>query len=68
MAERVSAGQRLLDILAAENRFADREETEGRYQEALTFLPPVALDYFKYPAMGLGTGMDFTMGQGTEMF
>jgi hypothetical protein len=44
-------------ILGIQSRFEDTEETAGRVAEIAVALPPVALSYFDYPAIGLGTGM-----------
>jgi len=45
-------------FIGVQSRFADREETQGRYMDtAVTLLPPLAMAKFKYPAIGIGTGM-----------
>lgn len=41
-----------------QSRFADEQETHGRYvQAAATVLPPLALATYDYPPFGIGTGM-----------
>ena len=44
-------------IQGVEDRFTeDREETRGRFEEALQYLPPLAILFTDYPVLGLGTG------------
>lgn len=45
-------------MLGVQSRFANQDETTGRFQEAANVLPPVALMTFDYPALGVGTGME----------
>jgi hypothetical protein len=45
-------------MLGVQSRFDNRDETAGRFAEAATLLPPVALMTFDYPALGVGTGME----------
>jgi hypothetical protein len=45
-------------MLGVQSRFdTNADETAGRFKEAATILPPVALMTFDYSALGLGTGM-----------
>ena len=45
-------------MLGVQSRFDNQGETTGRFQEAATILPPVALATLHYPMMGIGTGME----------
>jgi hypothetical protein len=45
-------------IFGVESRFADTDETTGRFADMATVLPPVALAVNDYPAIGIGTGME----------
>jgi hypothetical protein len=58
-------------MLGVQSRFDDnQEETAGRFAEAANLLPPIALVTFKYPTLGIGTGMQqnarFAFHAGTE--
>ena len=45
-------------IFGVQSRFeADTDETAGRIEEVATVFPPLALSYYDYPFMGIGTGM-----------
>jgi hypothetical protein len=45
-------------MLGVQSRFDyNQEETTGRFEETANILPPVALVTFKYPMLGIGTGM-----------
>ena len=45
-------------FIGVQSRFDNEEETQGRLGEvAVTLLPPLAMATFKYPALGVGTGM-----------
>ncbi|HZL18754.1 MAG TPA: hypothetical protein VFG23_13515 [Polyangia bacterium] len=44
-------------LLGVESRFGDTEETDSRFMEIATYLPPVALVVDEYPMAGIGTGM-----------
>jgi len=44
-------------MLGVQSRFANEDETAGRFKDAAAVLPPVALLVFDYPGLGLGTGM-----------
>ena len=43
-------------ILGVQSRF-DPEETQDRFLDSASFLPPIALYMYDYPMMGIGTGM-----------
>jgi hypothetical protein len=45
-------------MAGVQSRFANEEETTGRFEAAANILPPFALVNFKYPMMGVGTGME----------
>jgi hypothetical protein len=49
-------------ILGVQDRFGDREETVGRFEEVEQILPPVALFANDYPFLGIGTGMQQNAG------
>jgi hypothetical protein len=40
-----------------QSRFENREETNTRFEQLATLLPPVALALHEYPFLGTGTGM-----------
>ncbi len=44
-------------MLGVQSRFENQEETQGRFLEIGTVLPPVALVTVDYPILGVGTGM-----------
>jgi hypothetical protein len=44
-------------LLGVQDRFGDREETLGRFEEVEQILPPIALFAYDYPLLGIGTGM-----------
>lgn len=45
-------------FLGVQSRFDENpDETKGRFEQLATYLPPLAIATFDYPAMGLGTGM-----------
>jgi len=45
-------------FLGVQSRFANQEETQGRYVTmAGSLLPPLAMATYEYPAFGIGTGM-----------
>lgn len=44
-------------IFGVESRFENSEETTQRFIDMASVLPPVALAYGDYPALGIGTGM-----------
>lgn len=44
-------------LLGVQDRFGDRDETVGRFEEIEQILPPVALFAYDYPILGIGTGM-----------
>ena len=44
-------------MLGVQSRFANEDETAGRFREAASIFPPVAMLVYDYPALGIGTGM-----------
>ena len=45
-------------IFGVQSRFeADTDETTGRIEQVAMVFPPLALSYYDYPFMGIGTGM-----------
>jgi hypothetical protein len=44
-------------ILGVQSRFEDTDETSSRFIETAAVLPPVAMSFYSYPALGIGTGM-----------
>jgi hypothetical protein len=44
-------------IFGVQSRFEESGETTSRLMETAVILPPVALGYYDYPFLGIGTGM-----------
>ncbi len=44
-------------LLGVQSRFENQEETNTRFEQLGTLLPPVAMAVHDYPFMGIGTGM-----------
>jgi hypothetical protein len=59
-------------IFGVQSRFEDTEETTGRIMESAVLLPPVALAFYDYPLLGVGTGMQqnarFSMHLETDLY
>ncbi len=44
-------------IFGVQSRFENTDETADRLEQVALVLPPLALSYYDYPVMGIGTGM-----------
>ena len=59
-------------IFGIQSRFENTEETAGRITDTAVLLPPVALAFYDYPILGVGTGMQqnarFSMHLETDLY
>ncbi|HLK88493.1 MAG TPA: hypothetical protein VKZ18_01285 [Polyangia bacterium] len=57
-------------MIGVQSRFENQDDTRGRFEEVATLLPPVAIATYKYPPLGIGTGMQqnarFSFHVGTD--